>query len=257
MAGNRFIKKLQALKSRMMFEDTPVDPSRRKLFTLPPEETSQSLPVPQTSKPESLLNQLANKPVDRREFLKQAGQSAKSAAVRGILPELGKLVEPAVKKALPQPTDFSLVEAKLKDALSKTISDQVGESDYFLPGAFSIIRNYVDSSKFKASELKKLDKLNKLVEEGNFDAAYKLEEALYEMVDHLKPGTALDVLHQVVTEHIPHEDLPPTSVAHIIKHYGEGDVPDSVIHDYLDTHHPDYDEESVNMYLKDPSGWIP
>lgn len=239
MAGNKFTKKLQAIKSKMMLDDQPVDMSRRKMITLPAEQAS--------SKPQmTIIETITNTPVDRRGFLNKMANTAKSTALRGALPELGRLVEPAVEKALPQPTDFSLAETKIKDALSSHISNLSGEYEDFLPSAFSIISKYIDTSKFKSSELKKLNKLSKLAEEGNYNAAEKLEEAMYEMVDNLKPGSALDVLDQVVGEY---DELTTSGIAQILN--AQGDIPHNVIHDYLDTHHPYYDEDAINEILKD------
>ena len=253
MAGNRFTKKLQAIKSRMMMDDVPVDSSRRKLFTLPPEETSQSLPATKQTSKESPLTQLANKPVDRREFLKQAGQSAKSAAVRGILPELGKLVEMPIEKALPQPTDFGIAETKLKDALATHIAEISGDYEDLIPTAYGIIKHYIDTSKFKPSELKKLDKLSDLAEEGNYNAAVKLEEALYDMIDNIKPGSALDVLDEVLSPYRG-ESFHASEIADILN--SNEDIPHDLIHDYLDTHHPGYDEEAIKRFLDNPGAYI-
>ena len=155
MAGNRFTKKLQALKSKMMFEDTPVDPSKRRLFTLPPEQKTESLPVPQTTKPESPLTQLASNPVDRREFLKQAGRSASSTAMRGILPELAKLAETGAEKALPvakevikPPKVNSRMLRKMNRAIDNAM-DYFGESSFgydlesYLPMLNKIKKSYL------------------------------------------------------------------------------------------------------------------
>lgn len=245
MAGNRFTKKLQAIKSRMMMDDVPVDSSRRKLFTLPPEETSQSLPATKQTSKESPLTQLANKPVDRRGFLKQAGQSAKSAAVRGILPELGKLVEVPIEKALPQPTDFSLIHNKLKDIIIGDIEDnRIHISDWY-----GLIRPFVDENKISKSMLNKLDKLADDAIDGHRDSARKMyEEGIYDLLDSVDPDQLTNVVHS----------LPTLEDAHMVDFIEtinkDKDVPKDLMKDFLDMNDPryhDFSEEEIDELFQE------
>lgn len=268
MAGNRFIKKLQALKSRMMFEDTPVDPSRRKLFTLPPEETSQSLPVPQTSKPESLLNQLANKPVDRREFLKQAGQSAKSAAVRGILPELGALVKPAASSVSRSLMSQAAADKVIRNTLNNYLLDNLfqplsrvnknkGYFDFIdFKGLYDdIVDNYAD---IPESVEKSIRKSSTSVapftdEEDEFyaDAVQKVlkyipTDFLPKIIDDLSYDFNLEgqVLKNGTLKTV--KGFTPRSMAELLY---KQNVPRENIHSFIEDSHIGYDEDDINDIL--------
>jgi len=253
MAGNRFTKKLQAIKSRMMMDDVPVDPSRRKLFTLPPEETSQSLPATKQTSKESPLTQLANKPVDRREFLKQAGQSAKSAAVRVILPELGKLVEAPIEKVLSKEIPAKDPHEGMWDAIRDELYEQAHEHH----SAEDILRRWIETGQYPVSKAIQdaIDKTSKRMDEvsKSEDLDYRdIEEGLYylqkDMEEHLG-----DHFYDIDSDHIFNMmeefglDTDQGSIAELL-HY-KGFKPEQ-IHDFLDTNYPYYDEDVVNEALQ-------
>lgn len=236
MAGNRFTKKLQAIKSRMMFEDTPVDPSRRKLFTLPPEQTMLPEAVDPYGQTKSPLTQLSQKPVDRREFLKQTGRSASSTAMRGILPELAKLAETGAEKALPvakEVVKLPKVNSRMLSKMNRAIDnamDYFGESSFgydlesYLPMLNKIKKSYLpllppevlDTVKGRVKDAKtylkvindeaKLEELQrKLAEKHGYaddaDIMYETEEGLFEnlrdMARYLPEEEAANLLNDV------------------------------------------------------------
>lgn len=245
-AKGGFANKIKALKAKMMFEDTPVDQSRRKLITLPPE---QSLPVVEAQKEQSLLNKFVTDPMDRREFLKKAGNAAKNTALRGALSELAplaeKAIEPVVEKALPQVSDFGIINNKLKDLIKsevQTIDDPYGHTRWY-----ALIREYLDESKIKKSELKKLDKYANLAGEGDDEAAYRLVDALPKLVDTIDPDHLSNVLHNLPS----FEDADMSEFINIVNK--DKDIPREVMEDFLDMNDPryhDFSPEELNEMFK-------
>ena len=86
-AKGGFAQRLKDLKAKLMFEDQPMNMSRRSMMTLP-EATPQ-----QTQASSNFIDQMVNKPMDRREFLQKAGNAAKNTALRGALADLAPLAE--------------------------------------------------------------------------------------------------------------------------------------------------------------------
>jgi len=239
MPSNRLTKKINALKSKMMFEDTPVDDSRRKLFTLPPEQ-SQSLPVAEVPKAQSALNKLVTAPMDRREFLKKSGNAAKNVALRGALSELAplakKAVEPVVEKTLPQVSDFGAIHNKLKGIITQeaqSIDDPYGVTRWY-----ALVREYLDESKIKKSELKKLDKYANLAEEGDDDAAYRLVDSLPKLVDTIDPDQLSNVLYNLPS----FEDADMYEIIEAVNK--DKDIPRKLMEDFLDMNDPRYSDFS-------------
>ena len=238
----------------------PVDIQRRKLFGLS-DMPAAPVPAPMPMQPpaSSMVYKALTAPMSRRDFLGHTARAAGNMALRGALPELGALAETqtplteaakAVGETIVAP-DYSLVNATLKDAISTHIGEMSEGDD--LSTVYGILRGFVDESKFKRSELKKLDKLSDLYDAGNYDAAVQLEQALDKMVDNLRPGSALDALDDVYSHYSGgYSDLDISDIVNILKN--DEDISNEQIHDYLDTHHPGYDQEAVDKLIQDLEG---
>jgi len=178
----------------------PVDIQRRKLFGLS-ETPSAPVPVPMTTQPPAMspIYKALTTPMTRRDFLEHTARAAGNMALRGALPELGALAETpaplteaakAVGETIAAP-DYGLINDNLKDAISTHIGE-MAEDDASFAGAYSILRDYVDESKFKRNELKNFDKIADLASEGDGKAVTRLQSVIDKVIKNLRPGTPLD-----------------------------------------------------------------
>lgn len=206
MAGNRFTKKLQAIKSRMMMDDVPVDPARRKLFTLPPEQTSQSLPVPQTNQPSTssnLTDKVLNEPMDRRGFLNKTAQTARNAAAQRMLPSLSPLAKliqeaPEVIKQVepPPPSIASTLQKQINNFIEDNFDFYNLEDQYDLYKRLTSSLNRNDRKAMSLAYSPLMSKVKKTIQ--SYDYPY------------FEPGSkksSFILKHIGQSEHTPHSDL--------------------------------------------------
>lgn len=264
MAGNRFTKKLQSIKSRMMMDDVPVDPSRRKLFTLPPEETSQSLPVPQTQQPlasSNLTDKVLNEPMDRRGFLNKTAQTARNVAAQRMLPSLSPLAKliqeaPEVIKQVepPPPSIASTLQKQINDFLEGNFFIDDLEDQYSIYQNLSKALSRNDRKSLSLSYGPIMSKVKNALK-GKVDDEEEIDELLLyigdlnkQIVNGLDENKALNVLFNFKDQSDELEDFHEADLSKILF---ENKHPPSQIHEFLDANYPYYDEEVVNEVLED------
>jgi hypothetical protein len=247
-------KKIQAIKAKLMFEDQPMNMSRRSMLTLP-----EATPVQQQATT-NFVDQMVNKPMDRREFLQKSGNAAKNTVLRGALADLAPLAEtpttPIVQASkeiaqtpvLDQSTYYMPVYNKLKDLVKSEIEnyDISRHGDYVSHGLWGIVRPYIDESKFTEKRLEKLDRLADEAFDGDRQSGEIINKAFPKLVDAIEPESLHNVLHNL--PNYEYSDM-FEFVQEMSKHK---DIPPELMKDFLDIHDPRYidfsNEEIDDMF---------
>jgi hypothetical protein len=228
MAGNKFTKKLQAIKSKMMFDDKPVDVSKRKLMTLP---TEQSSSTPQITTIETIVSQ----PLDRRGFLNKMANTAKSTALRGALPELGRLVEPVAEKAIKATNPFDKINDKIRQSIIDDMKEHIGNYggvDSYM--WYNSIRDYISSDKVNLS---KLDDLASKAEDGDEKAGLQLYKAMPKAIKNIESNGIIDVY-----SNLPSTDwMQPHDIIETVNK--NANLSADQMREYLSSHWNSYDDD--------------
>jgi len=244
----------------------PVDIQRRKLFGLS-ETPTAPVPAPMPMQPPAMspVYKALTTPMTRRDFLGHTARAAGNMALRGALPELGALAEtPApltevaksVGETIAKPVTDTLRNVLLDHA--NYVGSEHGEGLVFgLQDVYSKLKGYVPRNlkatmpdwKARNAEIGKLirqyDK-----DPSDFDAEVEAQEALESMIkDITNRIPEKDVWHAITDIDQDFGNYEQSSDVIDMLH-GSGHTPKQ-IHDFMDTHHPDYDPEQTDQVIQD------
>lgn len=256
----------------------PVNVQRRRLLGLSDEAPKQELPM-QTPGPANLpapvqapmpsqapLSSMAYKslttPMSRRQFLGNTARTAGQMALRGVVPELAKLAETSQKFPLqemapqaPQPSYITTLRNSLSDYADYVASEHDEGKVLGLHNIYKALRkfepdilNAMPDFATRAKEATKLTrKYNK--DPDDFDLESDAEDAwaslITDIANHLPDDKVYNAL-ELIDEDIGNYD----DISHVIEQLHDAGHAPNEIHDFLDTHRPDYDSEVADAILQ-------
>ena len=245
----------------------PVDIQRRKLFGLSEMPTAPA-PMPMQPPAMSPVYKALTTPMSRRDFLGHTARAAGNMALRGALPELGALAETQaplteaakdVGKTIAKPVTDTLREVLMEhanyagtehyDGLVFGLQDVYGKLKGYVPRN---LKSAIPDWQARNAEISKLirqyDK-----DPSDFDAEVQAQEALESMIkDIANQIPEKDVWHAITDIDQDFGNYEQSSDVIDMLH-GSGHTPEQ-IHDFMDTHHPDYDPAQTDQVIQDLQG---
>lgn len=255
----------------------PVDIQRRRILGLsdiPEQKPSTQLPAistpssvaPAPTPAQAPLSSMAYKslttPMSRRQFLGNTARTAGQMALRGAVPELAKLAETSQKFPLqematqaPQPSYITTLRNSLSDYADYVASEHDEGKVLGLHNIYKALRkfepdilNAMPDFATRAKEAAKLTrKYNK--DPDDFDLESDAEDAwaslITDIANHLPDDKVYNAL-ELIDEGMGNYD----DISHVIEQLHDAGHTPNEIHDFLDTHRPDYDSEVADAILQ-------